>query len=104
MREHADAARSARSQRAPSRLVSTPRPPIKIPRPTNLDAAFPLSRYEREDTTMKNMTNETARKAVCAALLAGGLFGAQAKAAIPSVPERVAAVRTELNKRVAEAQ
>jgi hypothetical protein len=53
---------------------------------------------------MKNMTNETARKAVCAALLAGGLFGAQAKAAIPSVPERVAAVRTELNKRVAEAQ
>ena len=50
---------------------------------------------------MKKMTNETTRKAVCAALLAGGLFGAQAKAAIPA---RVAAVRTELNKRVAEAQ
>src|ERR1700734_3811829 len=103
MREHADAARSARSQRAPSRLVSTPRPPTKIPPPTNVDAAFPLSRYEREDTTMKNMTNETARKAVCAALMAGGLFGAQAKAAIPTatstIPNRVAAVRAEMNKR-----
>ena len=57
---------------------------------------------------MKNMTNETARKAVCAALLAGGLFGAQAKAAIPSatstIPDRVAAVRAEMTKRVAEAE
>jgi len=64
---------------------------------------------------MKNVTdNENfgttgkARKAVCSLLLAGGLFGAQAKAAIPaasaSIPDRVAAVGAELNKRVAEAQ
>ena len=53
---------------------------------------------------MKNVTT----KAVGAILLAGGLFGATAKAAIPtptsSIPDRVAAVRTEMNKRVAEAQ
>ena len=64
---------------------------------------------------MKNVTDnkkfgmtETARKAVCSLFLAGGLFGAQAKAAIPSapatIPNRVAAVRAEMNKRVAEAQ
>lgn len=48
-----------------------------------------------------------ARKAFCAAFLAGGLFGGQAvQAAVPapSIPDRVAAVRTELTKRVAEAQ
>ena len=50
-----------------------------------------------------------ARKAFCAAFLAGGLFGGQAvqaavPSAAPSIPDRVAAVRTELNKRVAEAQ
>ncbi len=64
---------------------------------------------------MKN-TNENkkfgmtlkARKAFGALFLAGGLFGSQAHAAIapmPStIPDRVAAVRAELNKRVAEAQ
>jgi len=48
-----------------------------------------------------------ARKALCSAFLAGGLFGGQALEAsvpAPTVPDRVAAVRTELNKRVAEAQ
>jgi hypothetical protein len=51
---------------------------------------------------MKNVTDTTrARKAVCSLLLAGGLFGAEAKAAIP---DRVAAVRAEINKRVAEAK
>jgi hypothetical protein len=64
---------------------------------------------------MKNVTETKkfgmttrARKAVCSLFLAGGLFGAQAKAAIPttpaSVPDRVAAVRAEINKRVAEAK
>jgi hypothetical protein len=64
---------------------------------------------------MKNVTDnkkfgmtERGRKAVCSLFLAGGLFGAQAKAAIPSapvtIPNRVAAVRAEMNKRVAEAQ
>ena len=65
---------------------------------------------------MKNGTDnkkfgmsETGRKAVCSLFLAGGLFGAQAKAAVTSttpasIPNRVAAVRAELNKRVAEAQ
>jgi hypothetical protein len=64
---------------------------------------------------MKNVTdnkkfglNGPARKAVCSLFLAGGLFGAQAKASVPTapatVPDRVAAVRAELNKRVAEAQ
>jgi hypothetical protein len=64
---------------------------------------------------MKNVTDnknfgmsDKSRKAVCALFLAGGLFGAQAKAAIPtqsaSIKDRVAAVRTELNKRVAETQ
>jgi hypothetical protein len=64
---------------------------------------------------MKNVTDnkkfgmtERARKAVCSLFLAGGLFGAQAKASIPAVPatvpDRVAAVRAELNKRIAEAQ
>ena len=64
---------------------------------------------------MKN-TNENkkfgmtlkARKAFGSLFLAGGLFGSQAQAAItpmPStIPDRVAAVRAELNKRVAEAQ
>ena len=50
-----------------------------------------------------------ARKAFCAAFLAGGLFGGQAmQAAVPStapsIPDRVAAVRAEINKRVAEAK
>ena len=70
---------------------------------------------KERDTTMKNVTDNNkfgmttrARKAVCSLFLAGGLFGAQAKAAIPttpaSVPDRVAAVRAEINKRVAEAK
>jgi hypothetical protein len=57
---------------------------------------------------MKNITDNKrpgqARKAVGLLLLAGGLFGAQAKAAIPapavSIPQRVAAVRSELHKRM----
>lgn len=64
---------------------------------------------------MKNVTDNkksgmtgAVSKAVCSLFLAGGLFGLQAKAAIPSapatIPNRVAAVRAELNKRVAEAQ
>jgi hypothetical protein len=48
------------------------------------------------------------KKALCSLFLAGGLFGTQAQAAVttsaPSIPARVAAVRTEMNKRVAEAQ
>jgi hypothetical protein len=52
-------------------------------------------------------TNKT-RKAVGALLVAGGMLGSQAHAAVttaPStIPSRVAAVRTELNKRVAEAE
>jgi hypothetical protein len=44
------------------------------------------------------------KKTVCSLLLAG-LCGAQAKAAIPTnIPDRVAAVRAEINKRVAEAK
>src|SRR5258706_8770941 len=62
------------------------------------------------------MTNETkrfgmtqrARKAFGSLLLAGGLFGGQAHAAVPPAPSmianRVAAVRAEINKRVADAQ
>jgi hypothetical protein len=65
----------------------------------------------KERDTMKNVTETKkfgmttrARKAVCSLFLAGGLFGAQAKAAIPStIPDRVAAVRAEINKRVSEA-
>jgi hypothetical protein len=38
-------------------------------------------------------------------LLLAGLCGAQAKASIPtSIPDRVAAVRAEMNKRVADAR
>jgi len=47
-----------------------------------------------------------ARKAIASAFLAGGLFGGQAvQAAVPTatIPDRVAAVRAELNKRVGEA-
>jgi len=44
-----------------------------------------------------------ARKALCGAFLAGGLFGGQAaQASVPAIPERVAAVRAEMNKRVAQ--
>ncbi|MGA3189598.1 MAG: hypothetical protein ABSF22_21035 [Bryobacteraceae bacterium] len=58
---------------------------------------------------MKNVTdNQKVRKALGALFLAGGLFGSQAQAAIPAaqstIPDRVAAVRAELTKRVAEAQ
>jgi hypothetical protein len=48
-----------------------------------------------------------ARKALASAFLAGGLFGgqmAQAAVTTPTIPNRVAAVRAELNKRVAEAE
>lgn len=46
------------------------------------------------------------KKTVCSLLLAGGLFGSHAQGAVstPTIPNRVAAVRAELNKRVAEAQ
>src|SRR5258708_36153552 len=49
---------------------------------------------------------QKARKALCSVFLAGGLFGTQAHAAVttPTIPDRVAAVRAEMNKRVAEAQ
>jgi hypothetical protein len=50
---------------------------------------------------------QKARKALCSVFLAGGLFGTQAQAAVtsaPTIPNRVAAVRAEMNKRVAEAQ
>ena len=62
---------------------------------------------------MKNVTDNSnfgmttrARKAVCSLFLAGGLFGAQAQAATTpaSIPDRVAAVRAEINKRVADAK
>jgi hypothetical protein len=46
-----------------------------------------------------------ARKAFCAAFLAGGLFGGQAVQAsvpAPTIPDRVAAVRTEMNKVAAQ--
>jgi hypothetical protein len=46
-----------------------------------------------------------ARKAFCATFLAGGLFGGQAvQAAVPAptIPDRVAAVREQLYKRVAD--
>ncbi len=39
------------------------------------------------------------KKTVCSLLLAGGLFGATTPA---TIPDRVAAVRAELNKRVAD--
>jgi hypothetical protein len=64
---------------------------------------------------MKN-TNETkkfgmtqkARKALGSLFLAGGLFSSQAHAAVTTaptaIPDRVAAVRAEINKRVAEAK
>ncbi len=43
-------------------------------------------------------------KTVCSLLLAGGLFGAHAKAAVPTtIPDRVAAVRAEIDKRVKNA-
>jgi hypothetical protein len=41
------------------------------------------------------------KKTVCSLLLAGGLFGATTP---PTIPDRVAAVRAEINKRVADAQ
>ena len=47
------------------------------------------------------------KKTVCSLLMAGGLFGTQAHAAVTtpaSIPSRVAAVRSEINKRVAEAK
>jgi hypothetical protein len=49
---------------------------------------------------------QKARKALCSVFLAGGLFGTQAHAAVttPTIPDRVAAVRAEMNRRVAEAQ
>jgi hypothetical protein len=50
--------------------------------------------------------NQKMKKTFCSLLLAGGLFGSQAHAAVPSasIPDRVAAVRAEINKRVADAK
>ena len=53
--------------------------------------------------------SQRAKKALSAALLAGGLIGGQAaQAAIPAasatIPDRVAAVRDAMNKRIAEAK
>jgi hypothetical protein len=39
------------------------------------------------------------KKTICSLFLAGGLFGATTP---PTIPDRVAAVRAELNKRVAD--
>src|ERR1700693_3841821 len=51
--------------------------------------------------------NQKMKKTVCSILMAGGLIGPQAHAAVTtpaSIPNRVAAVRSEINKRVAEAK
>jgi hypothetical protein len=51
--------------------------------------------------------NQKMKKTVCSILMAGGLIGTQAHAAVTtpaSIPNRVAAVRSEINKRVAEAK
>jgi hypothetical protein len=61
---------------------------------------------------MKNATGNNkrgqARRVLSTIFLAGGLFGAQATAAVPapsvSIAERVSAVRAELHKRVAGTQ
>jgi len=45
--------------------------------------------------------NQKMKKTVCSLLLAGGLFGGVAPA---TIPDRVAAVRDEINKRVADAK
>lgn len=45
--------------------------------------------------------NQTMKKTVCSLLLAGGLFGGVAPA---TIPDRVAAVRAEINKRVSDAK
>jgi hypothetical protein len=45
--------------------------------------------------------NQKMKKTVCSLLLAGGLFGGAAPA---TIPDRVAAVRNEINKRVADAK
>lgn len=61
-----------------------------------------------ENETKKFGMTQRARKAVCSLFLAGGLFGGQAQAAVTTtastIPDRVAAVRAEINKRVADAQ
>jgi hypothetical protein len=52
--------------------------------------------------------SERARKAICSVFLAGGLLGGQAAQAsvpaAPTIPNRVAAVREALSKRVGEAK
>ncbi len=66
-----------------------------------------MTNTKKELENKKFGLSARARKAFCAAFLAGGLFGGQAVQAsvpAPTIPDRVAAVRTEMNKRVAEAQ
>ena len=52
------------------------------------------------------MKNDKAKKAMFAVLVAGGLLGTQAAQAsvTPSVPNRVAAVRDAMSKKVAEVE
>ena len=53
------------------------------------------------------MKNDKAKKAMFAVLVAGGLLGtqaAQASVTTPSVPNRVAAVRDAMSKKVAEVE
>src|ERR1700719_3235546 len=49
------------------------------------------------------MTNKT-KKFGMTLFLAGGLFGSQAHASVTTIPKRVAAVRAEINRRVADAK
>ncbi len=66
--------------------------------------SFRLVEVNVTDNKKFGMTAK-ARKAVCAFFQAGELFTGKATAAIPtSIPDRVAAVRAEINKRVADAK
>ena len=58
---------------------------------------------ESEEQKVNQKVSRKFKKAACSLLMAGGLFGSQAQAST-TIPDRVAAVRAELNKRVAEAQ
>ena len=64
-----------------------------------------MTNHKIEIENKKFGLSARARKTFCAAFLAGGLFGgqaAQAAVATPTIPDRVAVVREQLYKRVAE--
>jgi hypothetical protein len=66
-----------------------------------------MTNNKQELETKKFGLSPKARKALCGAFLAGGLFAgqaAQASVPTPTIPDRVAAVRSEMNKRIAEVQ